>query len=177
MRLQKRNWRQREHALRKSEKRRRQIMRQNSRGSAEKQTAFSVLEGNIVTDIIRRKLVVVGFSFPLGYTPPQVSELLWSQIGLNVDPADITTKDTGTYSASAFISLTEDSLVEFLSRQFETCILGNEQSGAVRFEKKIWREDHDSIRAKKFRVNVDQITITLPTGSTEYNKNGIRKLE
>jgi hypothetical protein len=128
-------------------------------------------------DIIRRKQVVVGFCFPLGYTPQQVSELLWSQIGLNVDPADITTKDTGTYSASAFISLTEDSLVDFLNRQFETCILGNERTGAVRFEKKIWREDHDGIRAKKFRVNVDQITITLPTGNTEYNRNGIRKLD
>jgi hypothetical protein len=129
-----------------------------------------------VPDIIRRKLVVVGFSFPLGYTPQQVSELLWSQIGLNVDPADIMTKDTGIYSASAFISLTDDSLVDFLNRQFETCILGNAQTGAVHFEKKIWKEERDGIPSKKFRVSVDQITITLPTGNTEYNRNGIRKL-
>jgi hypothetical protein len=130
-----------------------------------------------VPDFIRRKLIVVGFSFPLGYTPQQVSELLWSQIGLNVDPADITTKDTGVYSASAFISLSDDSVTDFLNRQFETCILGDSRAGAVRFEKKIWKEDRDSIPAKKFRVNVDQITITLPTGNTEYNKNGIRKLD
>jgi hypothetical protein len=129
-----------------------------------------------VANITHRKLIVVGFSFPLGYTPQQVSELLWSQIGLNVDPADITTKDTGTYSASAFISLTDDSLVDFLNRQFETCILGNAQTGAVHFEKKIWKEERDGFSPKKFRVNVDQITITLPTGDTEYNKNGIRKL-
>jgi hypothetical protein len=135
------------------------------------------LKGNIVPDIIRRKLVLVGFSFPLGYTPQQVSELLWAQIGLNVDPADITTKDTGEYSASAFIYLSDDSLVDFLNRQFETCVLGNERTGAVHFEKKIWKEDRDGVPAKKFRVNVDQITITLPTGNTEYNKNGIRKLD
>src|SRR5580700_1744961 len=106
-------------------------------------------------DIIRRKQVVVGFCFPLGYTPQQVSELLWSQIGLNVDPADITTKDTGTYSASAFISLSGDSVADFLNRQFETCVLGNERTGAVRFEKKIWKEDRDGVAPKKFRVNVD----------------------
>ena len=127
-------------------------------------------------DIIRKKLVVVSFNLPLGYTPQQVSELLWSQIGLNVDPADITTKDTGIYSASAFISLTDDSVVDFLNRQFETCVLGEQRNG-VRFEKKIWKEDRDGIPPKKFRVNVDQITITLPTGNTEYNQNGIRKLE
>jgi hypothetical protein len=127
-------------------------------------------------DIIRKKLVVVSFNLPLGYTPQQVSELLWSQIGLNVDPADITTKDTGIYSASAFISLTDDSVVDFLNRQFETCVLGEQRNG-VRFEKKIWKEDRDGIPPKKFRVNVDQITITLPTGNTEYNKNGIRKLD
>lgn len=126
-------------------------------------------------DIIRRKIVVVGFSFPLGFTPEQVSNLLWEKIGLNIAPTDITTKDTGTYSASAFISLTDDSLVDFLNRQFETCILGNEQSGAVRFEKKIWREDRDGIPANKFSVNVDQITITLPTG--KLNKNGIPRLK
>jgi hypothetical protein len=130
-----------------------------------------------VPDFTRRKLIVVSFSLPLGYTPQQVSELLWTRIGLNVDPADITTKDTGQYSASAFISLTDDSVVDFLNRQFETCVLGNERTGAVRFEKKIWKEDRDGVPAKNFRVNVDQITITLPTGNTEYNRNGIRKLD
>ncbi len=129
-----------------------------------------------MSDIVRRKLVVVGFNFPLGYTPQQVSELLWSQIGLNVDPADISCKDTGQYSSSAFIYLSDQNLVEFLNRQFETCILGNERNGAVRFERKIWKEDRDGVPAKKFRANVDQITFELPAAKTEYNRVGVRKL-
>jgi hypothetical protein len=123
---------------------------------------IDITKGKDVPDITRRKLIAVGFSFPLGYTPQQVSELLWSQIGLNVDPADITTKDTGTYSASAFISLTDDSLVDFLNRQFETCFLGNKETGAVHFEKKIWKEDRDGQPARRFRATVNQITIELP---------------
>jgi hypothetical protein len=130
-----------------------------------------------VPDIIRRKLVVVGFSFPLGYTPQQVSELLWTRIGLNVDPADITTKDTGQYSASAFISLSDDSVVDFLNRQFETCILGNERTGAVRFEKKKWKEDQDGISPRRWKATINEITFELPTGKEECNKNGIRKLD
>lgn len=130
-----------------------------------------------MADIVRRKLIVVGFSFPLGYTPQQVSELLWSQIGLNVSASDISCKNTGQFSSSAFVYLSDENLVEFLNRQFETCILGDKRNGAVRFEKKIWKEDQDGVPAHRWKATVNEITFELPTGKEECNKNGIRRLD
>jgi len=80
-------------------------------------------------------LLTVAMSLPLGSTPEQISELIWAQIGLNVDPTLITCKDS-TYAASAFVRVTEDILVDFLTRCFEGCVLDGQRE-AVRFEKKI----------------------------------------
>jgi hypothetical protein len=94
-----------------------------------------------VADTIRRTLVVVALNLPHCITPEQVAELFWTRVGLNVDPADISTQDSGQYCATAFIGITEADLVEFLTRNFETCMLG-EQRNAVSFEVKRWKEDN-----------------------------------
>jgi hypothetical protein len=97
---------------------------------------------NTVADIIRRKLVVAALNIPPGTTSQQVSELLWARCGLHADPADISTQDSGKYSATAFISIDETSLVDFLNRNFETCTLG-EQRGPIKFETKLWKEEQN----------------------------------
>lgn len=79
-------------------------------------------------------LMAVGLDFPLGYMPAQVSELLWTRIGLNVAPELITVRDSG-YAACAFIRVTDEMLIEFLNRNFESCVLEGRRE-PVRFEKK-----------------------------------------
>lgn len=114
---------------------------------------------------LRRRIAVVALNVPLGYRSKQLSDLLWETVGVNVDPRDISIKDSGQYSASAFVNIDVGSIVEFLNRNFEQMKLGN---GPLRWEIKKWKEDSP--------LKVESISFSLPSGKAEYDKNGIRRL-
>lgn len=111
-------------------------------------------------------LTVVIFNVPRGFTAAEISELLWTRIGLHAAAEHITTKDH-EYSTSAFIRIGTEDLVEFLTRNFESCILDG-QRAPVRFEAKKLGADYKREREEKrqFRnYKVDyQTVITLPDG-------------
>jgi hypothetical protein len=99
-------------------------------------------------------------SLPLNFSPEQIAELFWTQIGLSVDPEQMSVKNSGTYSATAYVQVTEDSLVSFLNRNFETVTL-DDQDSAVNFAPIKWCGTSRPV------------TVALPG---PVNKNGIRKL-
>jgi len=82
-------------------------------------------------------MIPVVQNLPRGSTPESVSELLWTRIGLEVPAAYISLRES-TYSASAFIRVTEEVLVTFLNRNFEGLVLEGQRE-AVHFEKK-WQK-------------------------------------
>jgi hypothetical protein len=86
-------------------------------------------------------LIAVALSLPLGTTPEQVSELLWTRIGFEVPASVISVRDA-EYSANAFVRVTEETLVAFLNRNFSDCILDGQRE-AVRFATKKIRKDGD----------------------------------
>jgi hypothetical protein len=94
-------------------------------------------------------LIAVAQNLPLGTTPEQVAELLWTRIGLEV-PAEVISVRDSTYSTSAFVRLTEEVIVEFLNRNFEACVLDG-QRHAVHFQKKIWKSDRNQLGIRKLR--------------------------
>src|SRR5271170_7855798 len=112
-------------------------------------------------DVIRkRQLLIVMLNLPLGTTPTEVESLMWERLGLHVQ--GVSTKDTGKFSASAFMPVTEDDLLDLLARNFDGMILG-EQRDPVRFERKRWKEDEEisQQRFRNYKVNVDQVTVKL----------------
>jgi hypothetical protein len=82
-------------------------------------------------------LITVALSLPLGTTPEQVSELLWTRIGLDVPASVISVRDS-EYSANAFIRITAATVADFLNRNFEDCVLDGQRE-AVHFAPKIWK--------------------------------------
>jgi hypothetical protein len=83
-------------------------------------------------------LIAVAQNLPLGTTPAEISELLWTRIGLYIDPAVISVRES-EYSTSAFVRITEEAVVDFLNRNFESLVLDG-QRHAVQFQKKMWKE-------------------------------------
>jgi hypothetical protein len=113
--------------------------------------------------LIQRKLYVVGLNIPHDTTPQQVSELIWEKTGLKTDPACISVQNSGTYSATAFVPVTESDLADFLTYNLRECVLDGQRS-AIRFETKIWKEEQNTPpRFRNYKVDY-QTVIHLPTG-------------
>jgi hypothetical protein len=116
--------------------------------------------------LIQRKLYVVGLNIPHDTTPQQVSELIWEKTGLKTDPACISVQNSGTFSASAFVPVTESDLADFLTYNLRECVLDGQRS-AIRFETKIWKhtrsEDRPEQKFRNYKVDF-QTVITLPDG-------------
>jgi hypothetical protein len=94
-------------------------------------------------------LLTVAMNLPLGTTSEEVSELLWTRIGFEVPASAISVRDS-TYSANAFVRITEETLLDVLNRNFEGCVLDGQRE-AVHFEKKIWRSE------KRNRVGIRRL--------------------
>jgi hypothetical protein len=118
-----------------------------------------------LTNSLRRKLLIVAVNLPLHCSSAQLSAMLWAQIGLAVSPHDISCRDSGEFSTSAFVWLSEDAIADFLSRNFAELHLAN---GPIRFERKKWAEDAE--RGPKLKVS--SITFELPAG-VERNRHGL----
>ena len=80
-----------------------------------------------------RSVTVVMRNLPLDFTNEEVAAALWATVGINVDPQQIRTT-SGTYSKQAFIPLTDDNLVEFLTRNFKDTAVLREQQVVPYFE-------------------------------------------
>jgi hypothetical protein len=89
-------------------------------------------------------------NLPLDVTNEEVSSMLWSVVGVNVDPQQIRTT-SGTFSKQAFIPLTDDNLVEFLTRNFKDTAVLHEQKAAPYFA---------VVANPRFRVS--SVTVELP---------------
>ncbi len=111
-----------------------------------------------------RSVTVVMRNLPLDFTNEEVAAALWATVGINVDPQQIRTT-SGTYSKQAFIPLTDDNLVEFLTRNFKDTAVLREQQVVPYFE-----------TVQNPRLRVSSATFELPDGKTEYNRVGVRKL-
>jgi hypothetical protein len=85
-------------------------------------------------------IIVVALSLQLGMTPEQVSELLWTRIGLEVPASAISVRDSGIYAANAFIRITAESMAGLLNRNFSDCVLDGQRE-AVHFAPKIWKSE------------------------------------
>ncbi len=111
-----------------------------------------------------RSVTVVMRNLPLDFTNEEVAASLWATFGINADPQQIARLQE-TYSKQAFILLTDDNLVEFLSRNFaETAVL-RDQKAPPHF-----------VTAANPRFRISSVTVELPDGKTEYNRVGVRKL-
>jgi hypothetical protein len=112
-----------------------------------------------------RSVTVVMRNLPLDFTNEEVAAALWEKVGIAVDPQQIRTT-SGTYSKQAFIPLTDDNLVEFLSRNFADTAVLYEQKAPPYFAV-----------AVNPRFRVSSVTFELPGPAAEdLNRNGIRKL-
>ena len=114
-----------------------------------------------------RTLTVIIQNQPLGSTPQQISDLLWEQVGLYANPNTIKTLDHAC-STQAFVTFTDEDLIEFLNRNFEQRILDG-QTQPVKFQIKLSKDEYT-------RLKVLSVTFDLPSGSGEVNRHGIRKL-
>lgn len=138
-----------------------------------------------------RKIFLCIMNLPLGTTPEQLSEHLYSTIGLDVPSVEISTRDTGEFSANAFVCIDTNVLVAFLNHYLEGTLYGEDR--ALLVEPKIFKNNspgaaaaqqrrcareftRDREQNRSVKINVDQFTVTLPDGKADYTKNGIRKI-
>lgn len=113
-----------------------------------------------------RSVTVVMRNLPLDFTNEEVAAALWEKVGIACDPQTINTS-AGAYSRQAFIPLTDDNLVEFLSRNFADTAVLYEQKAPPYF-----------VTANRpSRLHISSVTFELPGPAAEdLNRNGIRKL-
>lgn len=85
-----------------------------------------------------RKIYLVARNLELGTTPEQLSDQLYTTIGLDVPPHAISCRDVGTYSANAFLEIDCNVLSAFLNRYLEGAHICGRQ---IEIEPKIWKNN------------------------------------
>jgi hypothetical protein len=111
----------------------------------------------------RHRICAVALNVPHSYSAEHLCDLVWAQVGLRIEPFDVSVKKSGKFSSTAFLWVTEGALVDMLGRNFAALQLEN---GPLRFEPKIWKQGPNPRRSvRQFHGN-----------NCEENKVGIRKI-
>ncbi len=91
-----------------------------------------------------RKIYLAAKNLELGTTPEQLSDQLYTTIGLDVPAHEISCKDVGSYSANAFICIDCNVLAKFLNHYLEVNHICGRQ---ITVEPKIWKQDNKNQRS------------------------------
>ena len=100
-------------------------------------------------------------NFPPSAKQSQLADWLWMNLGLQVRVSDII---INTRNGTASLRVSSSDIAAML----------NLHLGKIAFEGQLLTFERS--QPSPMKVTVNQITIELPDGKTEYNRNGIRKL-